>query len=83
MRQLQRESGHWWFHLDLDVLSTAALATVRYRQRGGLSWDERATLIAAALRQPGLTLGHHHQQPGPGSRPLRRGQNRGVSRGYG
>ena len=55
MRQLQRESGHWWFHLDLDVLSTAALATGRYRQRGGLSWDELATLIAAALRQPGLT----------------------------
>jgi arginase len=29
---------HWWLHVDLDVLSTDALAAVDYPQPGGLDW---------------------------------------------
>jgi arginase len=39
----------WWLHVDLDVLSTDALAAVDYRQPGGLSWVDLRALTAAAL----------------------------------
>ena len=52
--RLQRSSGNWWFHLDLDVLSTTALPAVRYPQPGGLGWDELTQLALAALEVPGL-----------------------------
>jgi arginase len=42
----------WWFHLDLDVLSTEALPAIDYPQPGGLGWDE-LTLVA------GTALGAH------------------------
>ncbi len=40
----------WWFHLDLDVLSTEALPAVDYPQSGGLGWDELALVATTALR---------------------------------
>ncbi|MGH2589728.1 MAG: arginase family protein [Actinomycetota bacterium] len=40
----------WWFHLDLDVLSTAALPAVDYRQDGGLGWDQLDQVGETALR---------------------------------
>lgn len=43
-------SDPWWFHLDLDVLSTEALPAVDYPQAGGLSWDDLATVAITALR---------------------------------
>jgi arginase len=39
----------WWFHLDLDVLSTEALPAVDYRQPGGLGWDELSPVAATAF----------------------------------
>jgi arginase len=39
----------WWFHLDLDVLSTGALAAVDYRQDGGLGWEELGAVTSTAL----------------------------------
>jgi arginase len=39
----------WWFHLDLDVLSTEALPAVDYRQPGGLGWDELLLVATTAL----------------------------------
>ena len=39
----------WWFHLDLDVLSTEALPAINYPQPGGLGWDELAVVAATAL----------------------------------
>ncbi len=39
----------WWFHLDLDVLSTDALPAVDYRQEGGLGWDELDEVTSVAL----------------------------------
>jgi arginase len=39
----------WWFHLDLDVLSTEALPAVDYPQPGGLGWDELAAVATTAL----------------------------------
>lgn len=39
----------WWFHLDLDVLSTEALPAVDYRQEGGLSWEELDVVASTAL----------------------------------
>jgi arginase len=39
----------WWFHLDLDVLSTDALPAVDYPQAGGLQWDDLDVVAATAL----------------------------------
>ena len=39
----------WWFHLDLDVLSTQALPAIDYPQPGGLGWDELAAVATMAL----------------------------------
>ena len=39
----------WWFHLDLDVLSTEALPAIDYPQPGGLGWDELAAVATTAL----------------------------------
>ena len=39
----------WWFHLDLDVLSTEALPAVDYPQDGGLGWKELAAVTETAL----------------------------------
>jgi len=41
--------GSWWFHLDLDVLSTDALPAVDYPQDGGLDWDELDVVAATAM----------------------------------
>ena len=47
--RLRASAGRWWFHVDLDVLSGAALGAVRYPQPGGLGWDELDRLATAAL----------------------------------
>ena len=39
----------WWFHLDLDVLSTESLPAVDYPQSGGLEWDELEDVATTAL----------------------------------
>ena len=39
----------WWFHLDLDVLSTEALPAIDYPQPGGLGWDELSVVATTAL----------------------------------
>jgi arginase len=39
----------WWFHLDLDVLSTDALPAIDYPQPGGLGWDELVAVATTAL----------------------------------
>jgi arginase len=39
----------WWFHLDLDVLSTDSLPAIDYPQAGGLGWDELMALVTTAL----------------------------------
>ena len=57
--RLSSRTGRWWLHLDLDVLSTAALAAVDYRQPGGLGWSDLDALVRAALAVSGcagLTL---------------------------
>lgn len=42
-------TGPWWLHLDLDVLSTEALAAVDYPQPGGLDWDQLEVVASTAL----------------------------------
>jgi arginase len=42
-------SDPWWFHLDLDVLSTEALPAVDYPQPGGLGWEELTSVATTAL----------------------------------
>jgi arginase len=39
----------WWFHLDLDVLSTEALPAIDYPQNGGLAWEDLGEVTAQAL----------------------------------
>ena len=43
----------WWFHVDLDVLSTDALAAVDYPQPGGLHWDRLEHVTRVILSRPG------------------------------
>lgn len=43
----------WWFHVDLDVLSTAALPAVDYPQDGGLRWNQLGAIAETALASPG------------------------------
>jgi arginase len=40
----------WWFHLDLDVLSTQALPAIDYPQPGGVGWDALSAVATTALR---------------------------------
>ena len=40
----------WWFHLDLDVLSTDALPAVDYPQEGGLGWEALDVIAETAMR---------------------------------
>lgn len=42
----------WWVHIDLDVLSTASLGAVDYRQAGGLDWDVLTRLTRLMLASP-------------------------------
>ena len=46
--------ARWWFHVDLDVLATASLAAVDYRQPDGLDWDALGRLSAIALGDHGI-----------------------------
>jgi arginase len=39
----------WWFHLDLDVLSTEALPAIDYPQPGGVGWNELSLLVTTAM----------------------------------
>ncbi|MGV1080497.1 MAG: arginase family protein [Candidatus Nanopelagicales bacterium] len=43
----------WWLHIDLDVLSTAALPAVDYIQPGGLSWGQLKDLVSGAVSTGG------------------------------
>jgi arginase len=54
-RHLGEVAGTWWLHIDLDVLSTAALSSVDYLQPGGIDWTHLEQLTAAALAAPGVT----------------------------
>jgi arginase len=42
-------SDPWWFHLDLDVLSTEALPAIDYPQPGGLGWNELSLVVTTAM----------------------------------
>jgi arginase len=39
----------FWIHLDVDVLDDAIMPAVDYRMPDGVSWDELATILRAAL----------------------------------
>jgi arginase len=53
LERITRDGAPWWLHVDLDVLSTAALPAVDYQQPGGLSWTDLRELTAAALARGG------------------------------
>jgi arginase len=40
---------HFWVHVDADVLDDSIMPAVDYRQPGGLSAEELATILAAAM----------------------------------
>ncbi len=49
----------FWIHLDADVLDDAIMPAVDYRLPGGLSWDELAAVLRAAMmsgRAAGLEI---------------------------
>jgi arginase len=46
--------GRFWLHVDLDVLSVAAMPAVDYHLPGGLDWDELADLLRPLAASPAL-----------------------------
>lgn len=46
-------ASSWWLHIDLDVLSTDALAAVDYPQPGGLSWQTLEAVTDALIAESG------------------------------
>jgi arginase len=52
-KRLAGSAETWWFHLDLDALSTGAMPAVRYRQAGGFDWAETTTIARGTLGAPG------------------------------
>lgn len=56
--RFRSEGLSWWLHVDLDVLSTAAMPAVDYPQPGGLDWPDLRAITAAAARPGyvGMTL---------------------------
>jgi arginase len=53
-RSLAQGPGRFWLHLDLDVLSTAALPAVDYPMEGGLDWYELMQLTRPLAISPAL-----------------------------
>jgi arginase len=49
LERIAPEGLEWWLHVDLDVLSTDALAAVDYQQPGGLSWSDLRALTSASI----------------------------------
>lgn len=52
--RLAHAPGHFWLHIDLDVLDEKALPAVDYPMPGGLSWDELTLLLTPLARSPQL-----------------------------
>jgi arginase len=48
------EIGHYWVHLDVDILDETVLPAVTYPQTGGPDWEELASLLRPLLTGPGL-----------------------------
>ena len=48
-RLSRTELDGFWIHLDADVLDDAVMPAVDYRMPDGLSWDELATVLRAAV----------------------------------
>ncbi len=46
--------GHYWVHLDVDILDATVLPAVTYPQAGGIDWDELDGLLRPLLDGPGL-----------------------------
>jgi arginase len=46
--------GQFWLHVDLDVLSSAAMPAVDYLLPGGLEWDELSELLRPLAASPAL-----------------------------
>jgi arginase len=44
------EIGHYWIHLDVDVLDEMVLPAVTYSQLGGINWEELASLVGPCSR---------------------------------
>ena len=51
---LAAEPGRFWVHVDLDVLSTAAMSAVDYWQPGGFSWEELRDLLRPLMDSPAV-----------------------------
>ncbi|WP_433655242.1 arginase family protein [Nocardia sp. CA-128927] len=72
--RFRRRGYSWWLHVDLDVLSTAAMAAVDYPQPGGLDWADLEAITVAAI-QPGcvgMTLAIYNPELDPGGEAARR-----------
>ena len=74
-RALEQIGERFWLHVDLDVLSTDALAAVDYPQPGGLDWGELATITRRALATrgcAGMSVTIYNPDLDPGQTQARR-----------
>jgi arginase len=53
-RALSRDRGHFWLHVDLDVLSNHDFPGVDFPLPGGLSWDELRRLLVPLVATHGF-----------------------------
>jgi arginase len=72
---LAETPGRFWLHMDLDVLSVAALPAVDYHLPGGLDFAELATLLGPLITSPALlgmdvTIYNPSLDPGHAHAPL-------------
>ncbi len=68
-----------WLHVDLDVLSTTALAAIDYPQTGGLDWSALEIACIEAFRSPPGPLGWDVTIYNPELDPSGVGANRIIS----
>jgi arginase len=53
-RALEERAGHFWLHLDLDVLDEEAFPAVTYPQPGGPGWEALTALLEPLASSPAL-----------------------------
>ena len=75
LHHFERHPGRFWFHLDLDVLSSDANPAVSYPQPGGLAWDEVKAVVDAALAAQhliGIDIAGYNPDKDPDGRVARK-----------
>ena len=67
--RLERATGTFWLHLDVDVLDQDVFPSTDYLMPGGLTWEELIALMRPPMRSAalvGASLGCYNPDKDPG-----------------